>query len=133
GESAIAIHVGIAIRIRIRMAGRAVHGGDYHHTTATRQPRGDEGKSRIPRTPPNPAPHSGTLPGGHPPHRGANAVIDESRRFTDREVALILRRAAEIDEREGHDASGSLSWGDLRGIAAEVGISPDAVDRAVRS
>lgn len=60
-------------------------------------------------------------------------MIDESRRFTDREVALILRRAAEIDEREGHDASGSLSWGDLRGIAAEVGISPDAVDRAVRS
>src|SRR5690606_19908253 len=66
GESAIAIPVGIAIRIRIRMAGRAVHGGDYHHTTATRQPRGDEGKSRILRTPPNPYRTPGALPRSRP-------------------------------------------------------------------
>jgi len=58
-------------------------------------------------------------------------MADSSRRFTDREVALILRRASEIDEREGRYGEGALSQADLREIAAEVGISPNAVDRAV--
>jgi hypothetical protein len=55
----------------------------------------------------------------------------ESRRFTDREVALVLRAAAEIDEAEDAGAGGGLSLEDLRGIAHEVGISPEAVTRAV--
>lgn len=55
-----------------------------------------------------------------------------SRRFTDQEVASILRRASEIEEREGRDASGALSERDLREIAREVGISPGAIDRALK-
>jgi hypothetical protein len=60
---------------------------------------------------------------------------DPSRRFTDREVSLVLRRASEIDEREGAslDGSGGLSLDDLRGIAGEVGISAHAIERAVAS
>lgn len=60
-------------------------------------------------------------------------MSDSSRRFTDREVALVLRRASEIDEvsdaRSG--PAGGLSLGDLSEIAAEVGISQDALRRAV--
>ena len=58
---------------------------------------------------------------------------DASRRFTDREVAAVLRKAVEIDERRGRDAGHALSREDLREIAREVGISADAVDEAVRS
>jgi hypothetical protein len=58
---------------------------------------------------------------------------DASRRFTDREVAAVLRKAVEIDERRGREAGHALSREDLREIAREVGISPDAVDEAVRS
>lgn len=60
---------------------------------------------------------------------------DHTRRFTDREVSLILRTASEIEEREGGagapESGGGLSLTDLRDIAREVGISPTAVDRAV--
>lgn len=56
------------------------------------------------------------------------------RRFTDREVALVLKKATELDEppavAEGH---GGTSLEDLRSIALEVGISSTAVDRAVAS
>lgn len=58
---------------------------------------------------------------------------DESRRFTDREVALVLRRASEIDESEGPGSGKGLTLQDLRDIASEVGISPEAVTKAVAS
>jgi hypothetical protein len=54
-----------------------------------------------------------------------------SRRFTDREVALVLKKAAEIDEASGAGPSGGLALRDLEEIAKEVGISPDALTRAV--
>jgi hypothetical protein len=57
--------------------------------------------------------------------------FDASRRFTDREVAIVLRKAAEIDETEGSGAGGGLSLQDLEEIARDVGISPEAVKRAV--
>jgi len=56
---------------------------------------------------------------------------DSTRRFTDREVALVLRKAVEIDESEGSGAGVGLSLQDLREIAREVGISPTAIERAV--
>lgn len=60
--------------------------------------------------------------------------MDPTRRFTDREVAIVLRKASEIDEGEGADAgSGAgLSLEDLKEIAREVGISAQAIDRAAR-
>jgi hypothetical protein len=57
---------------------------------------------------------------------------DESRRFTDREVAIVLKKAAEIDEEEGTGAAGGLSIDDLKDIAKSVGISPDAIVKAAR-
>lgn len=60
-------------------------------------------------------------------------TVDRSRRFTDREVSIVLRRAAEIEEREGGGGAGGLSLDDLRQIAHEVGISADAIERAVGS
>jgi len=55
----------------------------------------------------------------------------ESRRFTDREVALVLKQASEIDETDGAGGAGGLSLEDLTDIAKEVGISPDAIRQAV--
>ncbi len=57
--------------------------------------------------------------------------VDPSRRFTDREVAIVLRRASEIDDAEGSGAVGGLTLDDLEEIAREVGISPTAIERAV--
>ena len=55
-----------------------------------------------------------------------------TRRFTDREVALVLRAATEIDESEGSGTgAGGISLDDLREIAREVGISGPAIERAV--
>lgn len=60
-------------------------------------------------------------------------MSDGSRRFTDQEVALVLRRASELDEAGPSEASGGgLSLEDLRDIAREVGISPQAIARVVR-
>jgi hypothetical protein len=56
---------------------------------------------------------------------------DKSRRFTDREVALILRKASELDEAEGTGSGGGLTLKELEGIAAEVGMSSTVVNRAV--
>ncbi len=56
---------------------------------------------------------------------------DGSRRFTDREVATVLRKASEIEEREGSAGSGGLSLDDLQEIAREVGIAPEAIAKAV--
>jgi DNA-binding MarR family transcriptional regulator len=58
--------------------------------------------------------------------------IMSDRRFTDREVALVLRRAAELDKASPGGGTGrGLSVEDLREIAAEVGIEPSLVTRAV--
>ena len=54
-----------------------------------------------------------------------------TRRFTDKEVALVLRRAAEAEERAGQGAGGGLSLEDLQEIAREVGIAPAAIAEAV--
>jgi len=55
-------------------------------------------------------------------------------RFTDKQVALILRRAADL-ERKAPSAAGSsakgLTLSDLKEIAAEAGIDPELVVRAV--
>jgi hypothetical protein len=58
-------------------------------------------------------------------------TLDKSRRFTDQEVALVLRKASELDETETAGDGGGLSLHDLEQIAAEVGIDPSAVHRAV--
>jgi hypothetical protein len=58
-------------------------------------------------------------------------MSEESRRFTDREVALVLRKASEIEETDGAAAAGGLSLGELTDIAKEVGISADAIRQAV--
>ncbi len=48
-------------------------------------------------------------------------------RFTDSQVGHILKRAAEIDAR-----GDSLDADELRAIAAEAGIDPEATDAAIR-
>jgi len=55
------------------------------------------------------------------------------RHFADRDVAVILHRAAELDSRstEGREARG-LSAADLEDIAQEVGIDPAMIQRAIR-
>lgn len=55
------------------------------------------------------------------------------RHFADRDVAVILQRAAELDSRstEGREVRG-LSTSDLEGIAREVGIDPAMITRAIR-
>jgi len=60
-------------------------------------------------------------------------MSEASRRFTDREVAPVLRSATELDDQDGSaDGSGvGLSLEELREIAREVGISRPAIDRAV--
>jgi len=59
-------------------------------------------------------------------------MSNRSRRFTDREVALVLRKASELDD-EGQATGGGLSLEDLTEIAGEVGISGAAIERAVAS
>lgn len=59
-------------------------------------------------------------------------MSEQSRRFTDREVALVLRRASELDE-ERTETGGGLSLSELTEIAAEVGISREAIERAAAS
>lgn len=57
---------------------------------------------------------------------------DSDRRFTDQEVALVLQRAAEIEERRATvSPARGLTLAELREIAREVGLSPDVIDEAV--
>lgn len=58
-------------------------------------------------------------------------TVDRSRRFTDKEVALVLRKASDLEEAEGTGPGGGLSLQDLQQIATEVGISREVLDRAV--
>jgi hypothetical protein len=54
------------------------------------------------------------------------------RRFTDQDVAVILRRAVDLDREAGQDARGrGLTLEDLQEIAVEVGVDPEMVTRAV--
>jgi len=56
------------------------------------------------------------------------------RRFTDKEISLILRRASDLEKRGSSTAVSSgrgLTLSDLKEIAAEAGIDPDLVARAV--
>jgi len=58
-------------------------------------------------------------------------MTENSRRFTDREVAMVLHKASEIDEAQGDGSGSGLSLDDLTEIAKEVGISSAAIHRAV--
>lgn len=57
------------------------------------------------------------------------------RRFDEREVGLILRKAAEAarDERPRAVSSEGMTLGELREIAEEAGIDPSRVDAVVRA
>ena len=52
------------------------------------------------------------------------------RRYTDDEVALILRRAAELGGETGPSRSEGLSLAEIQQVAREVGIDPATVARA---
>ena len=56
---------------------------------------------------------------------------DKNRRFSDREVALVLKKASELEESEGTGVGKGLRLEELQEIAAEVGISPGLLHRAV--
>lgn len=58
---------------------------------------------------------------------------DAARRFTDQEVALVLQRAAELEEQRslGSTSGRGLTLRELHEIAREVGLSPDVIDEAV--
>jgi len=56
--------------------------------------------------------------------------MDANRRFSEREVALVLRKASEMEEHVGPSGSG-LSLKELEQIAREVGISSALIQRAV--
>ena len=56
--------------------------------------------------------------------------MDANRRFSEREVALVLRKATEMDGSESPSGSG-LTLEELEQIASEVGISPSVIQRAV--
>ncbi|MDX1646179.1 MAG: hypothetical protein R3304_03450 [Longimicrobiales bacterium] len=58
-------------------------------------------------------------------------MTEDSRRFTDREVAMILERATDLEDAEMAPGARGLSLDDLREIAREVGISDAALTRAV--
>ncbi len=57
---------------------------------------------------------------------------DGARRFTDREVALVLQQASESEDGDVAAAARGLTLEDLQDIAREVGIAPHAIERAVR-
>lgn len=56
---------------------------------------------------------------------------DDRRRFTDQEVALILKKASELDEARGSSAGTGLSRKDLEEIAREAGISVGSIGQAI--
>jgi hypothetical protein len=58
-------------------------------------------------------------------------VTDTDRHYSDQEVALILRKAAQLDTgAAAPDAGEGLSLAEIERIAREVGIAPDVVARA---
>lgn len=61
-------------------------------------------------------------------------TIDPSRRFTDEEFAVVLRKAVELRDAGEHDPGSpeGLTLDEMKAIAREVGIEPRAVEAAVR-
>lgn len=58
--------------------------------------------------------------------------METEHRFSEQEVSLVLQRAAEIEARDGVPAEArGLTLGDLEDVAAEVGIRPESLARAV--
>ena len=58
----------------------------------------------------------------------------DDRRYSDREVALILRRAAELQESvQEESASGGLTLGEIKGIGAAAGIDPELIAQAANA
>ena len=57
-------------------------------------------------------------------------MTDQHRRFSDEQVALILRRAAHLDAGSRGPEDGGLTLGEIQRIAREAGIDPDLVRRA---
>jgi len=57
------------------------------------------------------------------------------RRFDEREVSLILRKAAEVarEERPATVAAGGMTLAEIKEIAAEAGIDPSRIDSVARS
>jgi hypothetical protein len=57
--------------------------------------------------------------------------MPDERRFSDREFALILRRAAELQESvQEESASGGLTLSEMKGIGAAAGIDPELIAQA---
>ncbi len=60
------------------------------------------------------------------------AELPHRQRYSDQEVALVLRRAAELEEQRGESgAARGLTQHELEGIAREVGFSAEAVRQAL--
>lgn len=58
--------------------------------------------------------------------------METEHRFSEQEVSLVLQRAAEIEARSGVPAEArGLTLRDLESVAAEVGIRPESLARAV--
>jgi hypothetical protein len=57
----------------------------------------------------------------------------EDRRYSDREFALILRRAAELQEAVQESASGGLTLAEIKGIGAAAGIDPELIAQVANS
>lgn len=53
-----------------------------------------------------------------------------ARRYDDEQVALILRRAAELQEAQSAPGSGGMTLADLEEVAREAGLDPALVRRA---
>lgn len=57
---------------------------------------------------------------------------DSGRRYTDHEIALVLQRAVELEERRLQSSAGrGVSRRELHEIALEVGLSPEVIDEAI--
>lgn len=63
------------------------------------------------------------------------AKVSSTRRYTDREVALVIKRAAELQEQQSEQtdrSSSGLSLGELEQVARESGLDPSLVRRAAQ-
>ena len=64
-----------------------------------------------------------------------SSAPEDTRRFSDEEVALIIKRAAELQQTEQiveQDRSASMSLVDIEQVAREAGIDPQLVRRAAQ-
>lgn len=60
-------------------------------------------------------------------------MSDEERRYDDREVGEILRKAMQAEPAKALQRRDGLSLAELKSIAAEVGIDPERVERAAHT